>query len=50
MVRKHPKLRFSSKISTIAVKLVRDAVLGDEVAQCTGARERGLEEVGKVHK
>ena len=42
-IMKHPKLRFSSKIGTLAVKLARDAVFGDDVmAQCTVAGERGL--------
>ena len=40
---KHPKLRCSSKIGTLAVKLARDAVFGDDVmARCTVAGERGL--------
>ena len=40
---KHPKLRCASKIGTLAVKLAREAVFGDDVmAQCTVAGERGL--------
>ena len=40
---KHPKLRCNSKIGTLAVKLAREAIFGEDVmARCTVAGERGL--------
>ena len=43
VIMKHPKLRCSSKVGTLAVKLAKDAFFGEDVmAQCTVAGERDL--------
>ena len=43
VIAKHPKLRCSSKVGTMAVKLAKDAFFGEEVmARCTVAGEREL--------